>query len=168
MSGKAKSGRFMDTAHARYDVAIWKQAAKSGFSRGNAEVSLIYYSLEYIKEKKAGYHKSGGGVGKVYTGDGKKPCFLYNKELGCTRDAKTCSYGHWCSRCGSRTHIRADCKKDWCLNVSSGKVPIIYEDFNYKGNTKSSVRNINVGLLCNAKDCNESLSSNVLSSNIGK
>lgn len=122
ISGRAKSGQFQDRAHASYDLAIRKLATTDGyeaFGAGNAEVALQYYAFEYMRG-----HSSKGAYGGVknshantntkqlFSKDGKKPCFAYNKEEGCTRDDKTCNFGHWCSRCGSRTHVRAKCRKD--------------------------------------------------------
>ena len=57
MAGKAKSGRFLDQAHASYDIAIRKLATKedfNAFSAGNPELALKYYAFEYMK-KASGY-----------------------------------------------------------------------------------------------------------------
>lgn len=115
MAGKAKGGRYLDSAHAKYDLGIRKLAAKSGFAAftgGDPEVSLKYYSLDFCKEKKSSSSKYGRGGGKPYSRDGKKPCYLYNRSSGCTRDAKSCNFGHWCAKCGSRSHIKEDCSKE--------------------------------------------------------
>lgn len=116
MAGKAKADRYTDSAHARFDIAVRKRAAKHGFaafSAENSEASLKYYALEYMKERKSGGAGKGGGAAKqLFTRDGKRPCFGFNKEGGCSRDEKTCSYGHWCSKCGSRAHKRTSCYKD--------------------------------------------------------
>ena len=119
MAGKAKSGRFMDQAHANYDIAIRKLAAKEGFeafSAGNPELALKYYAFEYMRKPSGvaglGYSRTQSGTKQLFIRDGKKPCFSFNKEEGCSRDDKTCNFGHWCSRCGSRSHIRAKCHRD--------------------------------------------------------
>lgn len=120
VASKAKSGQFTDKAHASYDLAIRKLAVDNGFDAfcaGNPELALQYYAFESMR----GYTAKGGSHGakastsntkQLFMKDGKKPCFAYNKEEGCNRDEKTCNFGHWCSKCGGKSHIRANCRKE--------------------------------------------------------
>lgn len=120
MSGKAKSGRFLDQAHASYDLAIRKLAVTDGydaFCAGNPELALRYYAFESMRTQNAKSSASGSKYGQsstkhLFCKDGKKPCFPHNKDDGCSRDEKTCNFGHWCSRCGSKSHIRPNCRKE--------------------------------------------------------
>ncbi len=121
MAGKAKSGIFLDKAHNLYDQSVRKLATSEGFnafSAGNAEYSLKHYTYENMKKHagSSGQRGAGGSYGgggkNLFTRGGKKPCFSHNKEGGCSRDERTCGYGHWCSRCGSRSHTRLSCPKD--------------------------------------------------------
>lgn len=117
---KAKSGTFIEKAHASYDRAVRRLAVDDGFqafTAGNPDLALKYYSFEYMKKAggggvNSGAHGSPGRSKKLYVKEGKKPCFAFNKEEGCARDDRTCNFGHWCSRCGNKSHIRSKCNKD--------------------------------------------------------
>ena len=112
--GKAKSGVFLDKEHNAFDQAVRKLAISEGFeafSRRNGELSLKYYAYENMKRQGGMGHgmssrNSHGGSKTMYTKDSKKPCFAFK------HDQCTYGYGHWCSRCGARSHIRSNCPKD--------------------------------------------------------
>ena len=111
IAGKAKLRWFIDTAHINYDLAIRKLAVSDGykvFTAGNTELALKYYAFENMKKSTSTniYTRPGAAHQKLFVHDGKKPCFGHNKE-GCSRDEKTCNYGHWCSHCGSRSFTYA-------------------------------------------------------------
>lgn len=115
MASKAKHELFKDTAHTRYDTAIRKMAEKEGFAAftaGNAAASLIHYGHEAIRAKtKSSVTTAAKGL-KTFERGGKRACFPWNKEVGCDRREDDCDFGHWCSKCGSRSHKRTKCTRD--------------------------------------------------------
>lgn len=118
ISCKAKHNNFTNNAHIAYDAGVRKLAQKQGFQAfavGNSDLSLRHYAYENIRDiKKSTVTKTGAtnASNRLFTREGKKPCFAHNGEQGCSRDNSTCDYGHWCSRCGSRSHKRSKCRKD--------------------------------------------------------
>ena len=85
------------------------------FSTGNPELALKYYAFEYMS-KPTGVSGAGSktqsDTKQLFIRDGKKPCFLFNKEEDNSRYDNTCNFGHLYSHCGSWSHIRDKCYKD--------------------------------------------------------
>ena len=114
IAGRASTDKFIDAAHTRYDLAIRKKAVAEGygaFKLCDSEYSIIHYSLENVKGKT---HKSKSHADKshLHIKDGKRPCYRFNKDSGCEKDEDRCGYGHWCAKCGSRSHKRTKCHRE--------------------------------------------------------
>lgn len=114
LATKAKSDKFIETSHVNYDIATRKLAQDIGFKAfryGNNEASMEYYVVENFKShtKNKSYAGTHSAKSAGYTKDGKKPCYRWNRESGCSRGEDVCLYGHWCSSCGSESHKHVKC-----------------------------------------------------------
>ena len=111
LASKAKRDRFLDSSHVSYDCAIRRIAEKEGmkaFNGGNPEHSITYYSCESMRNKNSS-NLSNEKKSNAYVKDGVKPCFNWNKGT-CSREDGQCMYGHWCAKCGSRSHKKYKCQ----------------------------------------------------------
>lgn len=112
MSSRARQNDFHDSTHIEYDKDIRKLAEVEGFAAfgtKNTGVGMFHYGMHNMRQR-----KSVGAVRKTssYTKDGKLGCFKWNKEAGCSRTDEVCNFGHWCSKCGSKSHKKYNCAKD--------------------------------------------------------
>ena len=112
---RAMHDDFKDSAHVEYDTAIRKIAETWGFaafSSAHNGMSVIHYGAQNMRTKKLANPAGGGRRTGGHTQDGKRSCFIWNKESGCPKSEEACGFGHWCSKCGSKSHKRARCSKD--------------------------------------------------------
>lgn len=113
ISHRARSGEYLDSAHADYDLGIRKLAEKKGFeafSSANTGKSVLHYGHEGSRKQKTtstGYSDRKRGV---RGGRQNTACYAYNSEQGCLRKEGDCRYDHKCSKCGGRGHKRVTCK----------------------------------------------------------
>ena len=111
---RAMNDDFKDAAHVAYDTSVRKLAEAHGFAAfaasGNG-ASVIHYGAQNMRQKKS----VGSTAGRKQTGHtqgGKRSCFLWNKEAGCSKSEDQCGYGHWCTKCGSKSHAKHKCSRD--------------------------------------------------------
>ena len=112
---RAMHDDFKDSAHVEYDTAVRKAAETWGFaafSSAHNGMSVIHYGAQNMRTKKPVTTVGGGRRTGGHTQDGKRSCFIWNKEGGCPKSEESCGFGHWCSKCGSKSHKRARCSKD--------------------------------------------------------
>lgn len=112
---KCKSFRFTDKTHVLYDKGVRKLCVKEGyaaFGTGNSALALKYYCFENMKSKNAQPTSKVSQTRSVHVKDGKRPCYSWNGEAGCSISEPECQYGHWCSKCGARSHKNTKCKRD--------------------------------------------------------
>ena len=115
LSVRAMTDDFRDAAHVAYDTAIRKKAEVLGFSaftEAHTGASVIHYGQQKLKYKKGttstGASKKGGNSGNT----GRKTCFHWNKEAGCSKSEEICGFAHSCGKCGSRSHKQTKCSRD--------------------------------------------------------
>ena len=97
--------KFNDKAHIVYDRHIRKLCEKEGYSvlgAGNQELALRFYSFEDLRTKST--TNAPRTPRSVFTKDGIRPCYNFNKDTGCFLSKTDCA---------SDSHIRQKCKKDW-------------------------------------------------------
>ena len=114
ISGKAKGDRFYDNAHVNYELEVRKLAEVQGFSAftgGNAEIATQLYTIENLRPKHSKASNYNAQRSSVHVKDGKRPCYRWNKD-GCSKDETSCGFGHWCARCGAKSHNRIKCARD--------------------------------------------------------
>lgn len=112
MSSRARQNDFHDSTHVEYDKDVRKLAEIEGFAAfgsSNTGMSMFHYGMHNMRPK-----KQVGNVkkGSTYTKEGKSGCYRWNKEGGCARTDENCNFGHWCLKCGSKSHKKNTCTKD--------------------------------------------------------
>lgn len=110
---RAMHDDFKDSAHVEYDLAVRVVAETKGFgafSKANTGMSVSFYGAQHMRPKSSkttGKTKTNKGE---YTKDGTRPCYKWNQEGGCARTDSDCNYGHWCAKCGAKSHKKTACK----------------------------------------------------------
>lgn len=112
MSSRARQNDFHDSTHVEYDKDVRKLAEVEGFAAfgsSNTGMGMFHYGMHNMRPKKPvnSFRKS-----NTYAKEGKPGCYRWNKEGGCSRTDENCNFGHWCLKCGSRSHKKINCTKD--------------------------------------------------------
>ena len=110
LGNRAMNNDFYDKTHVTYDGAVRKLAETEGFSafaQGSNGASVIHYGNQNMRGNKV----SGGYTQRrTPAPNGKRACYAWNGEQGCTRSDEECRFAHICSRCGMKGHKRPKCK----------------------------------------------------------
>ena len=111
ISNRARNNDFTDTAHVDYVMAVRRSAEDKGFaafSRANEGLSVMHYGAQSMRVKNPTYKPVSGGSSKGAAGH-KRVCFAWNGDEGCARE--DCRFGHFCQKCGSKSHKKGKCKE---------------------------------------------------------
>ena len=115
LSVRAMTDDFRDAAHVAYDTAIRKKAEVLGFSaftEAHTGASVIHYGQQQLKNKKGTTSTGASRKGSNPGSTGRRTCFHWNKEAGCSKSEETCGFAHSCGKCGSRTHKQSKCSRE--------------------------------------------------------
>ena len=112
---RAMRKHFKDAAHIEYDLAIRRLAETqrfAAFSSDNNGISVTYYGAQNMRPKSTKTGQNSIRRPNEYLKDGKRPCFRWNKECGCTHSEEDCGFEHWCAKCSTKSNKRLTCTKD--------------------------------------------------------
>lgn len=112
MASRAKQNDFQDSTHVDYDIDIRKLAEVEGFAAfgsRNTGLAMFHYGMHNMRQRKT---STSTRKTSNFTKDGKTGCYKWNKESGCGRLDDVCNFGHWCSKCGSKSHKKYNCGKN--------------------------------------------------------
>ena len=115
IANRAMHDDFKDGAHYEYDCAIRKMAEKLGFaafSRDNQGTSITHYGTQNLRPRSTVLYKQ--TPARKYdqpSKEGKRSCYRFNREGGCTLTEDRCGFGHFCNKCSSKSHGKHSCNK---------------------------------------------------------
>ena len=115
IANRAMHDDFKDGAHYEYDCTIRKMAEKLGFaafSRENQGTSITHYGTQNLRPRSTVLYKQ--APARRYdqpSREGKRSCYRFNREGGCTLTEDRCGFGHYCSKCSSKSHGKHSCTK---------------------------------------------------------
>ena len=110
LGNRAMNNDFFDRTHITYDNAVRKLAETVGFSafaQGSNGASVIHYGNQNMRaNRQSGVYNQK----RTPAPQGKRACYAWNGDQGCTRSEEECRFAHICSRCGLKGHKRSKCK----------------------------------------------------------
>ena len=110
LGNRAMNNDFYDKTHVTYDNAVRKLAETEGFAafaQGSNGASVIHYGNQNMRVNKPSVSY---GQRRTPAPQGKRACYAWNGDQGCTRSEDECRFAHICSRGGLKGHKRSKCK----------------------------------------------------------
>ena len=112
LAHRAMYNDYQDSVHVQYDLAVRVEAETDGFAafgRDNDGLSVMYYGPEKMRTKTTVANRV--GATRRFSPGRKRACYAWNGDAGCVRRDDECRFGHFCSRCGSKSHRNSSCKE---------------------------------------------------------
>ena len=99
---------FVNSTHLDYDLAFRKVAEEIGFDafgKAHQGVSATFYGAQNMQNRRQP-NISLAPAFRKFNNYGKRVCYAWNSEGGCSKSDDECRFGHYCSKCGIKTQTR--------------------------------------------------------------